>query len=330
VAQRLPARQGRQRAIGIDLGGTKLAAGLVSQDGGVVCRVRRDTPDDAASVLAEIIDVVDEIEDRHHITGLPVGLGVAMIVDSRGIARWGPHLPITDRPVRDELRAALQRWVSVDNDANVAAWGEYRVGAGAHVTTSLIMLTLGTGVGGGLVLHGRLVRGAQGFAGEFGHVIVDEGGPACGCGNRGCLEALASGTAIGRVAKEMLAAGAASALRAVPEVTGKAVTMAAHAGDQLALEVLARCGFWLGVGIASLVNALDPEIVVVGGGAMHAGDLLCKPAEAALAERLMGRGHRSAPPIVRAQLGDDAGLVGAALLALEESHTGGPIAGPDR
>ncbi|MGH8906441.1 MAG: ROK family protein [Egibacteraceae bacterium] len=309
-----------QLAIGIDLGGTKLAAGLVSGDGGVTRRVRRDTPDDAESILAQIVDVVSDIDDLGGVAGLPVGLGVAAIVDSRGVARWGPHLPFADRPVRDELRAALDRWVAVDNDANVAAWGEYRVGAGVPGTTSLLMLTLGTGVGGGLVLDGRLIRGAQGFAGEFGHVIVDEGGPACGCGNRGCLEALASGTAIGRRAREALTAGAASVLRGVQEVTGEDVTAAARAGDTLALEVLARCGFWLGVGIASLVNALDPEIVVVGGGAMRAGELLLSPARTALAARLMGRGHRIAPPVVRARLGGDAGLVGAALLALEQSN----------
>ncbi|MGH8897937.1 MAG: ROK family protein [Egibacteraceae bacterium] len=307
-------------AIGVDVGGTKLAAGLVAAHGGIRYRVRRETPGEPEAILAEIVDVVAEIEDHHAARGLPVGVGLAAIIDGDGVARYAPNLPLIDRPVLDELRRGLDRTaVTVDNDANVAAWGEYRVGAGTGAASSLLMLTVGTGVGGGLVLDGRLVRGARGFAGEFGHILVDEGGPRCACGNRGCLEALASGTAIGRVAREALAAGAVppdSALRQLQEVTGKAVTVAAQAGDRFAVELLARCGFWLGVGIASLVNALDPEIVVVGGGAMQAGQLLLKPALAATADRLTGAGHRPAPPVVRAQLSDDAGLVGAALLAL--------------
>ncbi|HWB72374.1 MAG TPA: ROK family protein [Egibacteraceae bacterium] len=164
------------------------------------------------------------------------------------------------------------------------------------------------------------MRGAGGLGGEFGHLIVSEGGPRCPCGNHGCLEALASGNAIGRVAREALQADAVpagSALRTLGEVTGRSVTVAAHRGDEFAAQVVARCGFWLGVGMASLVNALDPELVVVGGGAMEAGRLLLDPARTALAERVVGRAHRNLPQVVRAQLADDAGLVGAALLALE-------------
>ncbi len=307
-------------AIGIDVGGTKLAAGLVASDGEVLHRTRRATPGKAASILAEIVDVVGEIERHHGITGLPVGLGIAAIVDGGGIARWAPNLPLEDEPVRDRLSTRLARQVFVDNDASVAAWAEYRIGAGSAAKDSLVMLTLGTGVGGGLVIDGQLRRGSSGFAGEFGHMIVAEGGPRCPCGNHGCLEALASGNAIGRVAEEALAAGAAPASSILHEIrpaTGKTVTVAAHAGDEFALQVLARCGFWLGVGVASLVNALDPEMVVVGGGAMQAGHLLLEPARKSLAGRLIGRGHRPIPPLVKAHLGDEAGFIGAALLSLQ-------------
>jgi glucokinase len=316
------AKESVRLAVGLDVGGTKLAAGLVAADGSILYRTRRDTPGEPEALLAAIVDVVGEVEDRHLVGGLPVGVGIAAIVDGKGVARYAPNLPLVDRPILDELQRDLDRTaVTVDNDANVAVWGEYRVGAGAGAATSLLMLTIGTGIGGGLVLNGRLVRGAHGFAGELGHIIVQEGGPKCACGNRGCLEALASGTAIGRVAREALATGTvppSSMLHQFGEVTGKAVTVAAHAGDQCAVELLARCGFWLGVGLASLVNALDPEIIVVGGGAMQAGQLLLEPALAAMTERLAGAGHRPVPPAVRAQLGNDAGLVGAALLALDQ------------
>lgn len=316
-------RESAVAAIGVDLGGTKLAAGLVAADGQVLYRSRRETPDDPEAILAAIVDVATEIEDRYALDHLPVGVGIAAIVDGVGVARYAPNLPLVDQPVLGELRKRLDRAaLTVDNDANVAAWGEYRVGAGAGALSGL-MLTVGTGVGGGLVLDGRLVRGAHGFAGEFGHIVVDEGGPQCACGNHGCLEALASGTAIGRVAQEALAAGAVppdSALHRLDVVTGKAVTVAAQAGDQVAIELLARCGFWLGVGIASLVNALDPEIVIVGGGAIQAGQLLLEPARAAMVDRLTGSGHRPVPRVLPAQLGDDAGLVGAALLALDCSR----------
>lgn len=331
--------------IGVDVGGTKLAAGLVTAAGGVRYRARRETPGEPEAIIAGILSVVAEIEGRHAVGGLPVGVGIAGIVDRCGVVRYAPNLSLVDRPVLDELRKGLSRagevgqaavgvprgepgrgdpgWgprvVTIDNDATVAAWGEYRVGAGADAASSLLMLTVGTGVGGGLVLDGRLVRGAHGFAAEFGHIVIDEGGPRCACGNRGCLEALASGTAIGRFAEEALAAGVAppdSALHRLAEITGKAVTVAAQAGDRFATELLARCGFWLGVGLASLVNALDPEIVVVGGGVIQAGELLLEPARAAMVDRLIGAGHRPVPPVVSAQLGDDAGLTGAALLAL--------------
>jgi glucokinase len=309
-------------AVGVDVGGTKIAAGLVGADGSMIQRLRRDTPATDANAITELIaDVVGQLSPRQRGTVVPVGVGAAGVIDGNGVVRFAPNIDWADFPLRDELRARIDAPVTVDNDANVAAWGEYRVGAGAGVDC-MVMLTVGTGVGGGVVLDDRLMRGCYGMAAELGHLIVDEGGQfLCGCGNHGCLETVASGTAIGRFASRGLENGSAPRDTVLhdlepADVTGKSVTVAAHAGDAYAREVLDCVGTWLGVGIASITNAFDPALVVVGGGAMQAGELLLRPARAAAEARLLGRGHRRLPPVVRAQLTDDAGLVGAALLAM--------------
>lgn len=308
-------------AVGIDIGGTKLAAGLVAADGQVRARTRRPTPaGDAAEIVDAVTDAVDELCAQADLRALPVGVGAAGIIDRDGCVRYAPNIQWTDEPLRATLEKRLGTAVTVDNDANAAAWAEYRCGAARDALDSMVMLTIGTGVGGGLVLAGRLVRGVGGLGAEFGHIIVAEGGPLCGCGNRGCLEALASGTAIGRFATEERDAGRIAddspLLDGLP-LSGRSVTAAAVAGDRAAREVLARAGGWLGVGIASLVNALDPEIVVIGGGAMNAGELIMTPAREAAEARIMGRGYRTTPAIVPAELADDAGIIGAALLALD-------------
>ena len=315
-------------AVGVDVGGTKVGAGLVAADGTLVSRIRRETPAESAEqILDLVVDCVEELTRVVGVERLPVGVGAAGMIDLAGTMRYAPNIDWADFPLGPRLEKRLGVRVAIENDANAAAWGEYCQGAGHGVDHGMLMLTLGTGVGGGLVEDGRLVRGANGLGAEFGHIILSEGGPRCGCGNRGCLEALASGSAIGRVAAEALTEGrvpAGSRLHDLDEVTGKTVTITAHAGDPYAAEVLQRCGFWLGVGIASLVNALDPALVVIGGGAMQAGDLLLGPARAAYLERLIGRVHRATPDIVRAQLGDEAGIIGAALLAMDD---GAPVTG---
>jgi glucokinase len=291
-------------AVGIDIGGTKLAAGLVDETGAVLARRRETTPaTEPDAITALIVRLARELADEP----VPVGVGAAGIVDRDGAVRYAPNVAWRDVALRDEVAALLDGPVTVENDANVAAWGEYRAGAGQEAADSMVMLTIGTGVGGGLVLGDRLVRGAHGLGAEFGHIIVAEGGPRCPCGNEGCLEAVASGTALGRLGLERLGTRYA---------TGKAVTAAAQEGNPQAVEIVAETGFWLGVGIASLVNALDPELVVVGGGAMQADELLLDPARASFRDRLVGAAHRPEPRIVAATLGDDAGVVGAALLAL--------------
>ena len=310
-------------AVGIDIGGTKLAAGLVAGDGSVLDRERVDTPTSSAEALVElVVSVARDLAERHAVPAAPIGVGIAGLIDRQGVARFSPNLPaLAEYPLREVLSARLAGPVTVDNDANVAAWAEFRHGAGRGAAESLLMLTVGTGVGGGLVLDGRLVRGATGMAGELGHIAVLEGGPPCPCGALGCLEALASGSAIARAAREAQSAGrlqpgSALAALAPADITGKAVTVAAHAGDGDAEAIMTTAGRWLGVGIASVIAAFDPEIVVLGGGAMQAGHLLLEPARAAAQERLLGRKHRELCPIVAATLGDEAGVVGAALLAL--------------
>ena len=309
-------------AVGVDVGGTKLAAGLVASDGSVLDRVRYDTPAGGEAIVDLIVDITEAFTSKHHVAGVPVGVGAAGLISLDGDVRFAPNIDWSDFPLGVTLRKRLDRPVTVDNDANAAAWGEYRCGAGRDAHHSMVMLTVGTGVGGGLVLHDRLVRGAGGMAGELGHLAVLEGGPRCPCGALGCLEALASGTAIARYARDAVAGGRVGsgsplANLAPEQLTGKAVTVAAHTGDATAIEILATAGRWLGVGIASLIAAFDPEIVVLGGGAMQAGHLLIESAVSGARERLLGRGHRDLAPIVAASLADDAGLVGAALLALE-------------
>lgn len=306
-------------AIGLDVGGTNIRGGVVRADGVVIHSDRIQTPADAAVRFEAMIDMTRRLGASGGVGAVPVGVGAAGLVDLDGMVRYSPNLDWRDAPVRAHLADALGVPVRVDNDAAAAAWGEYRAGAGRHAAGGALMLTIGTGVGGGLVVDDRLVRGASGVGGEFGHIIVVEGGPRCPCGNHGCLEAVASGSAIGRLGRDAVAGSDArdSLLAGTDRVTGAAVTDAAHRGDVLAVHVLAEAGTWLGVGIASLVNALDPEVVIVGGGALDAGALLLDPAVEAYHDRVVARQHRDVPPVVRAELGDDAGLIGAALLACD-------------
>lgn len=308
----------RAVAIGVDVGGTKLIAATVAEDGTILERRRQSTPaGDGDQVLRTVLEIVAALDDSEQ---LPVGIGIAAIVDPEGVVRYGPNIGVRDYPLTSRIRASTGRHAVVKNDATVAAFGEARAGAGRGAA-SLIMLTLGTGVGGGIVVDGGIVEGRRGFAGELGHVIVSEGGRRCPCGNRGCVEAYASGSAIGLMAREGLVdREVASTLREVVQLDGKAVTTAAQAGDAFAREVLEEAGMWLGVAMASLANILDPEVILVGGGAaIQAGDFVIPAARTAMGERLLGARHREAPDIVPATLSDDAGMIGAALLAAESS-----------
>jgi glucokinase len=312
---------GDGEAIGIDVGGTKINSFRVGRDGEILDRKNVPTPaDDAEAVLVQMVDLAGAMLTDDVIA---VGVGAAGLVDAAGgVLRFAPNLPWRDLPIAARLRDALGLPCQVDNDASMAAYGEFRFGAGRGYL-HMLLVTVGTGIGGGIISDGRLFRGAHGFASEIGHIIVEPGGPRCGCGNLGCWEQVAAGRAIDRLGREAAREHPRSTLLRLaggdPEkVTGRLVTRAAQEGDETAIGVLAAVGWRLGEGIAGLVNIIDPQIVVVGGGAIVAGDLLLDPARKAFTDAVEAPEHRPRVPIVAARLGNDAGAVGAATIALEE------------
>ena len=307
-------------AIGVDIGGTKVAAGVVDEDGGVLALVRRPTPGDVAGTEDAIAGCVAELADRYDVVA--VGIGAAgWIANDRATVLFSPHLAWRDEPLRESLIGRIGLPVTVENDANAAAWAEYRFGA-ARGERVVCCVTLGTGIGGGMVVSGVLYRGAYGVACEWGHMAVVPDGRRCACGNRGCWEMYASGTALARDARELAEISPVAAHRLLQMVggepsrlTGTDVTAAAREGDAAAIEIFTAMGRWLGRGIADLAAILDPSVVVIGGGVSEAGDLLLRPAQEAFAANLTGRGYRPVAPVRIAALGPDAGLVGAADLA---------------
>ncbi|MFC5907869.1 ROK family glucokinase [Streptacidiphilus monticola] len=313
----------RLPTVGIDIGGTKIAAGLVDGEGRIVEQLRTETPDRSKSpkVVEDVItELVLELADRHDVHA--VGIGAAGFVDAdRARVLFAPHLSWRNEPLQAALSERLRLPVVVENDANAAAWAEWRFGAGAG-EDHLVMVNLGTGIGGAIVRDGRLERGRWGTAGEFGHMTVVPGGLRCPCGNRGCWEQYSSGNALVREARELAAAESPVAQPLldrvggdVAAITGPLVTEAARAGDAVAVELLQEIGTWLGLGIANLAAALDPGRFVIGGGVSAAGELLIGPAREAFRRNLTGRGFRPEAEIVLAQLGNEAGMVGAADLA---------------
>lgn len=307
---------GEVAAVGFDVGGTKLLGLAVDADGEVVQRRRLTTPiADAEALLSTLVTAGRELGP-----GLPVGIGVAGIVSRDGVLRYGPNLDLRDVPLGSRLADELGVATVVRNDVTVAIHGEWKVGAGRGAD-DVVMVTLGTGVGGAVVAEGHLLEGAHGLGGEIGHIPVVDGGRRCPCGNDGCLEAYASGTALGLRARERVARhDGSSALADTTEVDGAAVTEAALDGDELAVELLREAGYWLGVGLTGLVNIFDPEIVLIGGGAAtRSAPIVLPEAERVVAARILGAEHRDPPPIRPADLGDDAGAIGAALLALDHS-----------
>ena len=309
--------------IGVDVGGTKIAAGVVDETGRLLARGRRESPaSDPEAIEASIVELVVElrVEIGRPIGG--VGVGAAGFIDaSRSTILFSPNLAWRDEPLRADLERLLDLPVVIENDGNAAAWGEFAYGAGRDVD-DLLLITVGTGVGGGIVLDGELRRGAFGIGGEVGHLRVVPGGRLCGCGNHGCWEQYASGSALvadARIAAAADPEAAADLLTAaggdVAGITGPLVTTLAAGGDAFARSRLAELGRWLGEGIASVSAVLDPARIVVGGGVAAAGDLLLGPLAEAFGQHLIGRGHRPAPEIRPAVLGNDAGMLGAADLA---------------
>jgi glucokinase len=312
---------GKGEAIGIDVGGTKINAFRVTRDGTIAQRTSKPTPaDDEVATLSAMVELARSLVTPDVIA---VGVGAAGMIDSKeGVLGFAPNLAWRNLPIAERMRDALGLPCQVDNDASMAAYGEFRFGAGRGYR-HLLLVTVGTGLGGGIVSDGRLFRGANGFAAEIGHIIVEPEGPLCGCGNRGCWEQVAAGRAIDRMGREEAREHEDSIMRRLASgdpdrVTGELVTQAAKQGDEAAKAILAEVGRRLGQGIAGLVNVLDPEVVVVGGGAIVAGDLLLDPARDAFLDAVEGPEYRPRVPIVPAELGNDAGAVGAATLALEE------------
>lgn len=305
--------------VGIDVGGTKVLGLLVGEDGSVLREERSETPaEDVEATMETIYRVAATVGDGGHPVG--VGVGAAGMVDfATGTLRSAPNLVWTDTPIRDLVAERTGLPCVVDNDANVAAWGEHRFGAGRGYD-HLLVVTVGTGIGGGIVADGSLLRGAHGFAAELGHFIVEPGGPWCGCGNRGCWEQVASGQALDRLARALVAQrpdSAVARLAAGTEPTGRHVSEAAGAGDRAAGQIIEEVGRRLGEGIAGLVNVLDPQAVVVGGGVAEIGDPLLDPARRGFAGAVEAPRHRPEVPIVAAALGNRAGAIGAAALALD-------------
>jgi glucokinase len=308
-------------AVGIDVGGTKIAGGVVDENGAILATARRVSPaTDTDAIERNIEDLVDELRGTFDIAA--VGIGAAGFVDStRSTVLFAPNLAWRDEPLRADLEKRIGLPVVVENDANAAAWGEFTYGAGEDVSDSLLV-TLGTGVGGGIVLNGELHRGAFGVAAEIGHMRVVPDGRLCGCGNRGCWEQYASGTALVRDTRDQARQGSLIARSLVDRaggdvegITGPLITEAARDGDAFAQEQLASLGRWVGEGIASLTAVLDPAVVVLGGGVSEAGDLLLDPVRAHFRANLTGRSYRPALEVRAAQLGNKAGMIGAADLA---------------
>ena len=311
---------GHVHALGIDVGGTKIASLLVDRSGSVVARDVRPTPADDQTATLDAM----EASARAVIDPLTAAVGISaagLVERGTGILRFAPNLAWRDAPLVERIGGALGLPAVADNDANAAAWGELKAGQGrGH--RDVLFVGVGTGIGGGIIADGRLFRGAHGFAAEIGHIIVEPDGPLCGCGNRGCWEQVASGKAIARDGRAAVTRHPHSMLVELSDgdpgkITGTMVAEAAAQGDTVSRGILVGVGHRLGEGIAGLVNILDPELVVVGGGVARAGDLILAPARTAFIRAVEAPSSRPDVPIVPASLGSDAGAVGGALMAFD-------------
>jgi glucokinase len=312
---------GAPATFGVDLGGTNVRIAAVGADGTIVGQRRASTAPTLDGIVEQIAGAVRElataVPDAH---GL--GVGAAGLVDPEGVIHYAPNVPaFLAAPVRERLAATLAMPVVVDNDANAAVVGELAHGA-AQGRHDVLLVTLGTGVGGGIVTNGKVLRGARGFGAEIGHFQVDPHGPVCACGGVGHWEALASGHALGRLGQTRAAAGVAPSVVAAAggdphAITGMHVGQAAERGEPDALALVAEYAGWVAVGLVGLVNILDPELVIVSGGLVELDDVLLGPLRAAYDGRIEGAPYRPPVPLVAAELGTHAGVVGAAVLARE-------------
>jgi glucokinase len=305
--------------IGVDLGGTKALVGVLDEERNVLWEDREASTGQGEEELLELL--VSEVGEARAARSAvaAVGLGIPATIDrERGVAVAAVNLPITDLPIRDAVAERTGLPAFVDNDANLAALAEHLYGA-ARGARNAVMLTIGTGIGGGLILNGEVYRGSTGAGAELGHTVIDLDGPRCqgNCPGRGCVETLASGTALGREGRAAAEREPGSALgklaAAGKEIDGRAVTEAALAGDATSIDVFDLIGTRLGVALAGFANIFDPDMIVVGGGVIAAGDLLLEPARRELRARALPPMNRV--PVVEAELGPDAGMIGAAAMA---------------
>ncbi|MFI6425204.1 ROK family glucokinase [Promicromonospora sp. NPDC050880] len=310
-------------AIGVDIGGTKIAVGVVDEDGNILAQVRRETDaDDVANIDEAIADACNELVKEHEVGA--IGLAAAGFVSpDRTSVNFAPNIAWREYPLAAKVGALVDADVPivVENDANAAGWAEFRFGAGRDAT-DMLMLTVGTGLGGAVISERELVRGKWGMAAEVGHMRVVPEGHYCGCGHEGCWEQYASGSALERDAQHAAVARVDQAARLLElsggdpaKIRGKMVTEAAQEGDPLAVELLATLGRWIGEGSASVAALLDPELIVIGGGVGAAGDLLLGPVRRGFEAQLSAMGHRPVAQIELAEHGNEAGIVGAADLA---------------
>ena len=313
--------------LGIDLGGTKILTAVIDA-GGVLSRGYSVTPAEEGpeAVVKSILESADRALNQAGVTAADlyaVGVGAAGLSNPEtGILFTSPHLPGWHNvPLGDMVEKGLRKKVFLINDANAAAVGELHYGAGRGAR-NFIYITVSTGIGSGIIIDGEIYMGAAGMAGELGHMVIDDEGPACDCGNRGCWEALASGTALVREARRRIAGGKATSILgyvggAPEKINAEAVHMAAQAGDKLANELITRAAYYLGVGLANVVNIFNPEVIVIGGGLANMGDRLLGPALAEAARRALPPSYRLVR-FARAGLGSDSGVIGAAAFALEK------------
>lgn len=302
-------------AAGIDIGGTKLLGIVVDAVGHPVRVERRPTPYDNERLMAALVGLAEDLRPWD-----ALGVGVAGLVTPDGVLRAAPNLgAVEELAVRPRLEAALGHVVGVENDATCAAVAEWRLGA-ARGARNAVVVTLGTGIGGGVITNGQLVRGANGFAGEPGHMVVDPGGPVCVCGRRGCWERYSSGAGLARWANTPERAPELRRALGRPfddptPLRGEDVMAAARLANRAALEIVDEFCRWTAIGLVNLTNLLDPEVLVIGGGLAQAADVIAAPLQRWFVDLLYSPGHRPHPRLAIAQLGEQAGALGAALLA---------------
>lgn len=309
--------------IGIDLGGTNLKAGIVDTNGKILHRlsIKTNSHADSQVISGQILSLINEIIQSARLKEsdiIGIGLGSPGLVDKKGeTILFSPNLPHwRNVPVKRIVAERFSMPCVLENDANAAAWGEKWAGAGKEVS-SMVMLTLGTGIGGGIVINNKLWRGANNVAAEIGHMVIRMDGPQCSCGNRGCVEVYASATGMVRRFKELLRSGASSSLKISDEITAKMINEAALQGDRASLDIIEETGRYLGIALINIMHVLNPEMIVLAGGMIGAGELLMNPIRQITQQRAFEASYRDTK-IVFSQLGNDAGIIGAAGCLLTE------------